>query len=93
MKIAKGKEFVMMTKDQMQDAGFSSSDMRKMKYYAHLFSWGGDEDVVEIDKQDIDDIVIAVERQAYVRVGNRIINGSLYRTVDILEADIGTTDK
>lgn len=34
MKIAKGKEFVMMTKDQMQDAGVSSSDMRKMKDYA-----------------------------------------------------------
>lgn len=64
-----------------------------MKYYAHLFTWGGDEDVVEIDKRDIDDIVIAVERQAYVRVDNRIIDGSLYRTVDILEADIGTTDK
>ena len=64
-----------------------------MKYYAHLFSWGGNEDVVEIDKRDINDIVIAVERQAYVRVGNRIINGSLYHTVDILEADIGTTDK
>lgn len=64
-----------------------------MKYYAHLFSWGGDEDVVEIDKRDINDIVIAVERQAYVRIGNRIIDGSLYRVVDILEADIGTTDK
>lgn len=34
MKIAKGKELVIMTKDQMQDAGFSSSDMRKMKCYA-----------------------------------------------------------
>lgn len=34
MKIAKGKEFVLMTKDQMQEAGFSSSDMRKMKCYA-----------------------------------------------------------
>ena len=64
-----------------------------MKYYAHLSTWGGDEDVVEIDKRDIDDIVIAVERQAYVRVGNRIIDGSLYRVVDIVEADIGTTDK
>lgn len=64
-----------------------------MKYYAHLFSWDGYEDVVEIDKRDINDIVIAVERQAYVRVGNRIIDGSLYRVVDILEADIGTTDK
>lgn len=64
-----------------------------MKYYAHLFSWCGDKDVVEIEKRDINDIVIAVERQAYVRVGNRIIDGSLYRKVDILEADIGTTDK
>ena len=64
-----------------------------MKYYAHLFTWGGDEDVVEIDKRDIDDIVIAVERQAYVRVRNRIIDGSLYRVVDIVEADNGTTDK
>ena len=64
-----------------------------MKYYAHLFSWDGDEVVVEIEKRDINDIVIAVERQAYVRVGNRIIDGSLYRKVDILEADIGTTDK
>lgn len=64
-----------------------------MKYYAHLFSWDGYEDVVEIEKRDINDIVIAVERQAYVRVGNRIIDGSLYRKVDILEADIGTTDK
>lgn len=34
MKIAKGKELVIMTKDQMQDAGFSNSDMRKMKCYA-----------------------------------------------------------
>ena len=34
MKIAKGKEIVTMTKDQMQDAGASSSDMRKMKDYA-----------------------------------------------------------
>ena len=61
-----------------------------MKYYAHLFGWNCDEDVVEVDKRDIDDIVIAVERQAYVRVGNKIIDGSLYRVVDILEADIGT---
>lgn len=34
MKIGKGEELVMMTKDQMQDAGFLSSDIRKMKDYA-----------------------------------------------------------
>ena len=34
MKIGKGKEFVVMTKDQMQDARFSSNDIRKMKDYA-----------------------------------------------------------
>ena len=66
--------------------------MAKNKLYAHLFGWDGNEDVVEIEKIDVNDIVLAVERQAFVRVGNRIIDGSLYRTVDILEADIETTD-
>lgn len=66
--------------------------MTKNKLYAHLFGWDGEEDVVEIEQRDMNDIVLAVERQAYVRVGNRIINGSLYRTVEILEADIETTD-
>lgn len=66
--------------------------MAKSKLYAHLFGWDGNEDVVEIEKIDVNDIVLAVERQAFVRVGNRIIDGSLYRTVDILEADIETTD-
>ena len=66
--------------------------MAKNKLYAHLFGWDGNEDVVEIEQIDVNDIVLAVERQAFVRVGNRIIDGSLYRTVDILEADIETTD-
>lgn len=66
--------------------------MTKNKLYAHLFGWDGNEDVVEIEQRDVNDIVLAVERQAYVRVGNRIIDGSLYRVVDILEADIETTD-
>ena len=66
--------------------------MAKSKLYAHLFGWDGNEDVVEIEQIDVNDLILAVERQAFVRVGNRIINGSLYRTVDILEADIETTD-
>ena len=66
--------------------------MAKNKLYAQLFGWDGNEDVVEIEQIDVNDIVLAVERQAFVRVGNRIIDGSLYRTVDILEADIETTD-
>ena len=66
--------------------------MAKSKLYAELFGWDGNEDVVEIEQIDVNDIVLGVERQAFVRVGNRIIDGSLYRTVDILEADIETTD-
>lgn len=66
--------------------------MAKNKLYAHLFYWDGKEDVVEIEDKIVNDLLLAVERQAYVRIGNTIINGSLVRHADILEADIETTD-
>lgn len=57
------------------------------KYYAHIFYWSGKEDVEEIDKSEIEDLLIAVERQAYVRFDNEIINGSLVRKIDILTVE------
>ena len=59
-----------------------------MKYYAHLFTWGGDEDVVEIDKRDINDIVIN-QCKIYIRnrnrnVGIRIIDIRINNTCNFL---------
>ncbi len=61
-------------------------------YLAHFWCWNGNEDAIAIKKQDIDDIIIAVDRQAYVNVHGKAIDGSLYRKVEIVVVDVGTED-
>lgn len=56
-------------------------------YYAHIFYWTGEQDVIEVTTTEATDLLIAVERQAFVRIGNTAIDGSTMRKVDILTVD------
>lgn len=56
-------------------------------YYAHIFYWTGEQDVIEVTTVEANDLLIAVERQAFVRIGNTTIDGSTMRKVDILTTD------
>ena len=56
-----------------------------MKYKAVFKRWNGDEDVIYVEKNLIEDIVFAVESQMKVKSKNTIINGAKYCKVDVYE--------
>lgn len=54
-----------------------------MKYKAVFKKWNGDEDIIYVEENLIEDIVFAVKAQMLVKSKNTIINGQKYCKVDI----------
>lgn len=56
------------------------------KYQAVLTRWDDTEEIVDIETREaVDDIVFAVESQLAVKTPSILINGAIYKHVDVYE--------